>query len=78
LKKSLGHIIRTKLNSKGVDFVKFVDISQLSEKQNKGYPRAILIGILLSPNYLLKVSNTPDYVEKMKRDNLMREDEFNI
>jgi hypothetical protein len=32
----------------------------------------------LSPAYLFKVSKTPDYVETMKKNNLIREDEFNL
>jgi len=72
------HKIETKLTNKGVEFVEFVDISQLSDEQNKGYPNAVLFGISLSPAYLLKVSKTPDYVEKMKRDNIASEDEFNL
>ena len=74
---SISHDIQAKLKSKGADFVKFVDISGLSKKQNKGYCNAVLIGILLSPAYLLKVTNTPDFIEEMKRKNRMKEDEFN-
>ena len=73
---SKGYDIRAKLKSKGVDLVEFVNVSGLSEKQKKGYPSAVLIGILLSPGYLLKVTGTPDYMEEMKRKNRMKEDEF--
>jgi len=73
LKDSLRHKIKTKLIDRGVEFVEFVDISQLSDEQNKGYPNAVLFGISLSPAYLLKVSKTPDYVEKMKRDKIASE-----
>lgn len=78
MNNSAGHRIRTELKSKGADFIEFVDISQLPYKQNKGFQVAILIGILLSPTYLLEVSKTPDYVEKMKREMLTGEDEFNL
>ena len=42
----------------------------------KDTPSAVLIGILLSPDYLLKVTNTPNYVEEIKSKNLIKEDEF--
>jgi len=75
---SLENEIKTELNNKGVDFIHFVDLSQLSDKQNKGYPCAILIGIALSPDYLQKITNSPDYVQKMKRNNQIEADEFYI
>ncbi len=78
LKPSIEKRIKALLDDKGVDIVRFVDISHLPLKQNRGYKEAILMGILLSPNYLFKVSNTPDYVEKMKRERTSSEDEFNI
>lgn len=41
--------IKTEIHSRGADFVYFVDISHLSQKQNKGYPNAILFGMALLP-----------------------------
>jgi len=73
---SLEKELSKKLTDKGADFVHYVDISNLSYEQNKGYPNAVLIGILLSPDYLLKVSRTTNYVEEMKSKNLIEEDEF--
>lgn len=46
---SLESELRTEIHKRGVDFVYFVDISHLSQKQNKGYPNAILFGMALSP-----------------------------
>ena len=46
----------TLLKSHEADFVSFVDISQLSQEQNRGYPNAILFGIVLSPEYIRKLS----------------------
>jgi len=46
----------SELNTRGVDFIKTVDISILSEKENRGYDTAILIGILLSPEFVLGLS----------------------
>ena len=70
--------IITELKRKGADFVHFANISQLSKKQNKGLPNAILFGIILSRKYIEKVSSTPDYVEKMVRSKDMDNDEFHV
>lgn len=61
-----------------VDFARFVDISQLSENQNKGYKKAILFGVSLSPSYVFKVLNETNYIERTKKENLICKDEFNI
>ncbi len=42
----------SELNIRGANFVKTVDISLLSEKENRGYHTAILIGIILSPQFI--------------------------
>ena len=46
----------SKLNTRGANFVKVVDISMLSAKENRGYSVAILIGIVLSPSYIFRLS----------------------
>lgn len=46
----------SELNTHGVNFIKAVDISLLSAKENRGYNFAILIGITLSPGYLFRLS----------------------
>jgi ferredoxin len=53
------------LNTRGVDFIKVVDISMLSEKENRGYNIAVLIGIVLSADYILRISkeNKVDHSE---------------
>jgi epoxyqueuosine reductase len=68
--------LRAELTEQGTDFVYFVDISQLPDTQNKQYPVAILIGIVLSSNYIQKVLETPDYVQKMVLNNRIHDDEF--
>ncbi len=73
---SLGSKLQKELKRKGADFVCFVDVSQLSVEQNKGYPNAVLIGIILSSNYIRKISETTDYVEKIKNNNQINKDEF--
>ena len=53
----------TEIEKQDVDYIYFVDISHLTDKQNKGFSTAILFGIALSKDYLEKVSANPDYVE---------------
>lgn len=75
---SLEDELQLELNKLGTDFFFFADISHLSEEQNRGFPVAILIGILLSPGYLKMITTTPDYIEEMKRNNLKDQDEFDL
>ena len=66
---NISHKIETELKELGASFVHFVDITSLSDKENKNFPVAILFGIKLSSNYVQKVMNTPDYVQKMVKNN---------
>ena len=61
----------SELKNCGVNFVKVVDISMLSEKENRGYSGAILIGIVLSSNYILRLSkeNILDHSEFSEKEN---------
>ena len=61
----------SELNTRGVNFVKVVDISMLSAKQNRGYNVAILIGIVLSAGYIFRLSkeNILDYSEFSEKEN---------
>jgi epoxyqueuosine reductase QueG len=54
-----------------VNFVEVVDISMLSEKENRGYSGAILIGIVLSSNYILRLSKETilDHSEFSEKEN---------
>ena len=73
----MNHEIEAKLKELGVNFVYFVDITNLSDKENKNYPTAILFGINLSPNYLQTIMNTPDYVQRMVNNGMdFSKDEF--
>lgn len=60
----------SELNVHGVDFIKTIDISMLSEKENRGYSVAILIGIVLSPDYIFRLSkeNTLDHSEFREKE----------
>jgi epoxyqueuosine reductase QueG len=53
------------LHNHGADIVKAVDISMLSENERRGYDKAILIGIVLSPEYIYRLitEDTLDYSE---------------
>lgn len=64
------------IEKQGADFVCFVDVSSFRYEQNKGYPTAILFGIVLSKEYINRVAASSDYVEQMKRANAIEEDEF--
>lgn len=61
----------SELKTRGVDFVKTVDISMLSAKENRGYGTAVLPGILLSPDYILRTSkeNVPNHSEFGEKEN---------
>lgn len=61
----------SELKNHGVNFVKVVDISMLCEKENRGYSVAILIGIALSSNYILRLSeeNIIDLSEFSEKEN---------
>lgn len=49
--------IMSELYIRGINLMNVIDISKLSEKENRGYSVAILIGIVLSPEYLLQQSH---------------------
>lgn len=70
--------VKEELKNQGAEFISFVDISQLTGKQNKGYPNAILFGITLSPKYLQKITNTPGYVLQKIKNNEIEKDEFHL
>jgi epoxyqueuosine reductase len=61
----------SELNARGVNFVKIIDVSMLSVKENRGYSAALLLGIVLSPSYIFRLSkeNTVDYSEFSEKEN---------
>jgi epoxyqueuosine reductase QueG len=61
----------SQLSAYGADFVKVVDISMLSAKENRGYSAAVLIGIALNPSYIFRLSkeNIMDYSEFNEKEN---------
>lgn len=70
--------INNYLNSEGVNFIHFVDISSLNKNQTRGFTTAILFGIALSPDYIVNVSNTPDFVQRLIQHKKIDEDEFHL
>jgi epoxyqueuosine reductase QueG len=70
--------LETEIEKQEIDFFYFVDISQLSKEQNKGYSAALLFGVPLSRAYLEEVAMNPDYVEGMKRNKAIEADEFHL
>lgn len=65
----------SELNIRGANIIKTVDISMLSEKENRGYSAAVLIGIILCPGYILRLSkeNVVDYSEFGEKEHLADE-----
>ena len=59
------------LNTRGSNFVKVVDISMLPANQNQGYSVALLIGSVLSPSYIFRLSkeSTIDCSEFSEKEN---------
>jgi len=68
--------IEAELSRQKASFVNFVDISSLPREKTRGFPIAILIGISLTKEFVLKVTNTPDYVERMILSKDFSSDEF--
>ena len=51
-----------KLLTGHVDILRFVDISGLDVRQNRGLPNAILIGIGVNPQFIKMVSDHTNYI----------------
>lgn len=60
--KSINHQIEDELKNTGVDFIRFLDVSELTDAQNRGLPSAILIGISIDPKFIKEVFDNPDYI----------------
>ena len=73
---SLEDEIKQELSQQGADFVHFISVSSLAPEQNRNLPIAILFGIALSPEYLQRVTQNPDYVKEMIKNDKVDEDEF--
>lgn len=60
-----------KLHNQGANIIKVVDISMLSDNEKRGYDKAILVGIVLSCEYIhrLITEDNIDYSEFMETEN---------
>jgi epoxyqueuosine reductase len=76
VRNSLGNELSCLLRDEGVDMVNYVDVSALPVSLNKGFPVAVLLGMKLTADYLLKVLLSVNYVQEMKSQNRIYEDEF--
>lgn len=65
----------TKLNTRGASLIKIVDISQLSDEENRGYNAAIIIGVVLNPEYIFRqsIENIIDHSEFEQKEHLADE-----
>lgn len=70
--------LQVEVEKLGADFISYIDISDLTEKENKGYSNAILVGKKLSQSYINTIINTPNYIELMIENNQIRSDEFHL
>jgi len=75
---NLNQEIEAWLNRHGTDFVRFVDISDLLEKQNRGYYYAVLFGVKSTPDYIRHVAAHPDYVQQAVADGSIENDEHYV
>lgn len=66
------------LTEEGAAFIRFTDITELPPEQNRNLPRAVSFGITLTPSYVQKVKETPDYVQTIIAQNQIEEDEFHL
>ena len=62
--------LKSELTLRGVEFIKTIDISMLTEKENRGYNNALLIGFTLSPGFIYRFSkeNIPDPGEFFQKE----------
>ena len=75
---NLNKEIATWLVRHGTDFVRFVDVSDLPLKQNRGYAYAILFGVVSTPGYIRYVAANPDYVQQAVADGSIENDEHYV
>ena len=74
----LNEEIINELKKQGAHFITFVDISELPKTFNHQFENAILIGIILSKEFLQKVSDNPEYVPELIRSQQIHTDEFHL
>lgn len=68
--------IREILKNEYISFVRFIDVSEFSPQQNRGFSTAILFGLALSPEFIEEVASNENYVRELVRANRQNDDEF--
>ncbi len=70
---TISEEIRSELKQKGASIVGYADLSSLPEKDRKGYPYGIIIGVALIPEIVSGIRSGPtlQYYEEYKRVNTM-------
>jgi len=68
--------ITNKLIRRKAAFVRFVDVSEFSQEQNRGLNTAILFGLALSPEFIAEVAANENYVRELVQANRQNDDEF--
>lgn len=77
--KYLNQEIENKLINQGAKLVRFVNISHLSEKQNRQFPHAIVFALPLTAKYVKEVFDTPNYVQNRIEENFnFDDDEYSL
>lgn len=77
--KYFNQEIENELINQGAELVRFVDISHLSETQNRQLPHAVVFALLLTARYVKEVCDTPNYVQVWIDDNFnFDDDEYSI
>lgn len=77
--KYLNKEIEYELIHRGAKLVRFVDVSHLTETQNRQFPNAIVFVLPLTPDYVKEVCDTPDYVQARINDNFnFDDDEYSL
>ena len=73
--KYLNQEIENELINQGAELIRFVDISHLSETQNREFPNAVVFALPLTAGYIKEVFDTPDYVQARIDDNYNFDDD---
>lgn len=77
--KYFNQEIENELINQGAKLIRFVDISHLSETQNRQFPNAVIFALPLTAGYIKEVCDTPNYVQARIDDNYnFDDDEYSI
>lgn len=77
--KYFNQEIENELINQGAKLIRFVDISHLSETQNRQFPHAVVFALPLTAGYIKEVCDTPNYVQARIDDNFnFDDDEYSI